>query len=391
MTTPDARTGGSTATVGTRTASGNGRPINVVFVPSVSGGLGHVTRTVKLARALERADPRLRISYALSERKLRRFNVEAVERTGYPVRILPDPVHHQRDREIRAALGEADVVIDDTERRLVAYRRILPRIRAWISIPMLPLWDELFMDWPRLEHVDHIIYAYPPSMPVPEDLAPFREKLTVSGPILDPDEMPDRTAARRRLGLPEGRRYVLYAPRGFPFGREFGRRVVNGVVGGFLRLRRRHPELRLILTAAPDPGAIRPPGLPPLDRIDGLTVHGVLPSEAARDYLAAADVTVVEGTSALFDAAMARAPVVMVPGPIHETRLEGSLLRERDAGLVLDVADVTRVTMGRAIRQALEPEGAAVRAARLRELIGTDGRERAVEAVLRVIAERVPA
>ena len=41
--------------------------LNVVFIPSVSGGLGHVTRTIKLARAPERADPSLRISYVLAE------------------------------------------------------------------------------------------------------------------------------------------------------------------------------------------------------------------------------------------------------------------------------------------------------------------------------------
>src|SRR5688572_12312398 len=87
---------------------------NVVFMPSVSGGLGHITRTVKLARALERADPSLRISYVLFERHLRPFNLEVVERSGYPVRILPDSPRQDRDEKVRSILGEADLVIDDT-------------------------------------------------------------------------------------------------------------------------------------------------------------------------------------------------------------------------------------------------------------------------------------
>jgi hypothetical protein len=176
-------------------------PLHVAFVPSVSGGLGHVTRTLKLARALERADPRLRITYVLDELNLRPINVDAVARTGYPYRIVPNPVRHERDERIRAVLGDVDLVIEDTNRRLIAHRRILPRLKAWISIPMLPIWDELFMDWPLLEQVDHILYPYPPVMPPPDELSPFLSKLTVTGPILDPEEMPDRAEARRRLGF----------------------------------------------------------------------------------------------------------------------------------------------------------------------------------------------
>ncbi len=90
---------------------GSGRPLNVVFIPFVAGGLGHVGRTLKLARALERADPALRISYVLDELRLRPLNLEVVRQTGYPVRLLPDPARHERDEKIRAVLGDADVVI----------------------------------------------------------------------------------------------------------------------------------------------------------------------------------------------------------------------------------------------------------------------------------------
>lgn len=365
-----------------------GEPVHVVFVPSVSGGLGHITRTVKVARALERADPTLRVSFVLDELDLRAFNVEAVARTGYPYRILPNPVRHERTDAIRAVLGDADVVVEDTNRRLIPYRRLLPRLRVWISIPMLPIWDELFMEWPLLEHVDHILYAYPSIMPVPEELSPFREKLTVTGPILDPEEMPTRAAARRLLGLDPACRYVTYAPRGFPFGAWFGRRVLGGVVGGFVRLRRDRPDLRLLLTAIPEPETVQPPRLPPLTGIDGIALWGTVAPETARDVVAAADVVVMEGTSTLFDAAVAGTPIVMVPGPIYETWLEGGWVDEADAGIVMRPGDVTPTTMARSLRRALDPELAAKRSDRLRTIVGDGGRDLAVATIRRLIAAR---
>ena len=366
-----------------------GADVNVVFIPSVSGGLGHVARTLKLARGLERVNPSLRISYVLDELQLRPFNVEAVARTGYPYRILPNPVRHERDEKIRAVLGKADIVIEDTNRRLIPHRRILPRLKAWISIPMLPLWDELFMDWPLLEHVDHILYAYPSIMPPPEELHLFRDKLTVTGPILDPDEMPSRARAKRRLALDADLQYITYAPRGFPFGEWFGRRVLTGVVGGFLQLRKEQPDLRLILTAVPDVAAVQPPRVPRLDRIDGVTVLGTVSPEVARDYVAAADLVIVEGTSTLFDAALARTPVVMVPGLIYETWLEGGWVDQSGAGIVMRPEEVTQRSMARAMRQALDRVAAPIRSTRLHELVGTGGRDVAVSVIRRIIAEKV--
>ncbi len=75
---------------------------------------------------------------------------------------------------------------------------------------MSPFRDELFMDWPLLEHADHIIWTYLPIMPVLDELEPFRHKLTVTGPILD-DDMPTRANARRRLGLSDAGQYITYA------------------------------------------------------------------------------------------------------------------------------------------------------------------------------------
>jgi hypothetical protein len=366
-------------------------PVNVAFIPSVSGGLGHVGRTLKLARALERSDPTLRISYVLDELELQPLNVEVVARTGYPYRILPNPVHHERTEKIRAVLGNIDVVIEDTNRRLIAHRRILPRLRAWISIPMLPIWDELHMDWPLLEHADHILYTYPPVMPPPEELLHFRHKLTVTGPILDPEEMPTRAEARRILGLDPEACYVTYAPRGFPFGEWFGRRVLNGVVGGVMRLRRQRPDLRLVLTAVPDLLAVQPPRLPPLDQIDCIEIVGTVSPETARDYIAAADAVVLEGTSTLFDAAIARTPVVMVPGLIHETALEGTWVNEGGAGIVLRPEHVTHRSMAQALRTALDPVEGRERSQRLAEFVGIGGRDLAVSTIRQVIADRIQA
>lgn len=368
--------------------AGNGAPLHVAFVPSVSGGLGHVTRTLKLARALERADPRLRVSYVLDELDLRPINVEAIARTGYPYRLLPNPVRHERDDKIRAVLGDVDVVIEDTNRRLIAHRRLLPRLKAWISIPMLPIWDELFMEWPLLEQVDHILYAYPSVMPPPVELSPFAAKLTVTGPILDVEEMPDRIEARRRLGLDPTNRYLTYAPRGFPFGEWFGRRVLTGVVGGYLRLRRELSDLRLLLTAVPDVAAVQPPRLPLLTEIEGVTILSTVSPDTARDHVVAADLVVLEGTSTLFDAAMARTPIVMVPGPIYETWLEGGWVHDAEAGIVMRPGDVTPATMARAMRRALDPSAAEGRVARLYDLVGENGRDVAVATIRRIIAER---
>ncbi len=363
--------------------------VNVMIIPSVSGGLGHVTRTLKLARGLERADPSLRVIYGLDEVGLRPINQEAISRSGFPLRVIPNPVRHERDERIRATLGDIDVVIEDTNRRLVAHRPLLPRLRAWISLPMLPIWDDLHMDWPLLEHVDCILYAYPAVIPVPEELDRFRDKLTVTGPILDPEEMPGRAEARHRLGLDQSARYIIYAPRGFPFGQWFGRRVLSGVVGGYARLARTQPDVQLLLTAVPDLAAVQPPRLPPLDQIDGVSVWGTLSPEQGRDSVAAADLVIVEGTTTLFDAATAGTPVLMVPGLIYETALEGTLVDEHGAGIVMRPEEVTARTMATNMRRALDPALSGQRVERLRTLVGPGGRDAAVSAICRVIEERV--
>jgi hypothetical protein len=248
------------------------------------------------------------------------------------------------------------------------------------------------MDWPLLEHADRVLYTYPEVMPVPEELSALGARLTVTGPILDPDEMPDRGVARAALGFADGERVVTYAPRDFPFGRWFGHRVLNGVVGGYLRARRSLPGLRLVLTAVPSVDAIQSSGLPRLDSIPGVTVKGMVSSAEARDHIVAADLVVVEGTSTLFDAAVAGTPVFMVPGPIYETSLEGTWVNEENAGIVMRPGDVTRRSVEQVFRTVFEQTAETrARSDRLRELVGRSGRDKAVAAILETIASATPA
>jgi UDP:flavonoid glycosyltransferase YjiC (YdhE family) len=156
-----------------------------------------------------------------------------------------------------------------------------------------------------------------------------------------------------------------------------------------MRLRRQRPDLRLVLTAVPDVAAVQPPRLPGLDQIDGVEIIGTVSPETARDYVAAADAVVVEGTSTLFEAAIARTPVVMVPGLIHETALEGTWVNEGGAGIVLRPEHVTHRTMAGALRAALHPVEGRERSQRLSEFVGNGGRDLAVSTILGVIAELV--
>src|SRR3954454_9063981 len=121
--------------------------MNVVMVPSVSGGIGHLSRTSALARALKRLDPSVHVEYVLDAQRLRPFNIDAALRMGFRPRLLPIRTPESRGPIVRACLGDADVIVDDVARYLLPLRRLVPRA-AWISIAMHPLGDELFMDWP---------------------------------------------------------------------------------------------------------------------------------------------------------------------------------------------------------------------------------------------------
>jgi UDP-N-acetylglucosamine:LPS N-acetylglucosamine transferase len=135
---------------------------------------------------------------------------------------------------------------------------------------------------------------------------------------------------------------VVYAPRGFPFGREFGHKVLSAVYGAIEALRAGgYPRLRLVLLAVNDPatelrGVEGVPGeLPAWVEVNGV----VTPAESLL-HARAADVLVGEGTSTMHEGAALRTPLVLVPGTIQEAMLLGVRMGERKAAHVFKVPGV---------------------------------------------------
>ena len=116
---------------------------------------------------------------------------------------------------------------------------------------MHPIGDELFMDWPLMAQMDAIIWAYPPAVGLPPELEIVADKVVQTGPFLDLDAVPEQEAARARLGLAGDEPVVVYAPRGFPFGKEFGHRCWPAVYGAVQASAAgaRFPKPRLVLLA----------------------------------------------------------------------------------------------------------------------------------------------
>ena len=329
--------------------------MNVVMIPSVSGGIGHIARTATLARMLLKLHPAATIEYLLDSERLRPFNVDAAARTGFRVAMLPSRPRETRDAIVRACLGHADVVIEDTQRYLVPLRQIIPRA-AWISIPLYPIGDELFTDWPFLAQTDAIIWPYAPFMGNPAELDIDADKVLQTGPFLELDGVPDRAGALAGLGFAPDEQLVVYAPRGMPFGRDFGQRVLAAVYGAVEALRAQHPTLRLVLLAVSRRDELYAAGvpetLPPWVEVVGV----VTPEESLR-YLRAAAITVAEGTSTAHEAMALGTPFVMVPGPIRETWLLGGRLAEEEAAQILWIERVTAEAMAHVFRTLLDRPG----------------------------------
>lgn len=87
---------------------------HVIFIPSVSGGLGHITRTLRRVREMQRRKPNLSIEYVLDQERLRLPNLAFAQSTGYPVQVLPIRSRDARDVIVQAMLGQADLIVDDT-------------------------------------------------------------------------------------------------------------------------------------------------------------------------------------------------------------------------------------------------------------------------------------
>lgn len=316
--------------------------MNVIMIPSASGGLGHIGRTAALGRAITRIAPRTNIEYLLDMEKLRPFNVDAAAAMGYRVSLLP--VRHRSDRDaiVRACLGHADVIVEDTCRSLIPYRQIVPHA-AWMSIPMYPLWDELFMEWPLLQQVDAIAWAYPPALEFPAELASLESKVLRTGPFLEFGDIPQRRAARAALGFDADEKIVVYSPRGMSFGRVFGEQVLAALLGA-VRAVHKKQRVKLVLTSVNDRDELRAPGVPdPLPK--WVSVVPTLPQRQMLTYLRAADVAVTEGSNATQEACALGTPILMVPGTIYETWVLGTHLKKIDGAKVVWIENVDAATI----------------------------------------------
>ena len=101
--------------------------MNIFMVPSVAGGIGHISRTITLARALTRLDAEVRIEFVLDAERLRPFNIDAVMRMGYRPRLLPKRLPDSRAALVRACFDDADVIVDDVSRYLLPLRHHVPQ------------------------------------------------------------------------------------------------------------------------------------------------------------------------------------------------------------------------------------------------------------------------
>lgn len=363
------------------------------MIPSVGGGIGHIARTGALARALLRLDPQLEVEYLLDTDRLRPFNIDACRRMGFRPRFLPPRNRENRDAVVRACLDDADVIVDDCSRYLQPLRRCVPQA-AWVSIPMHPLGDELFMDWPLMAQMDLVFWAYTPVVEVPLELDTVADKLVRTGPFLETADVPDQAAARRQLGLRSDGRHVLYAPRGFPFGREFGHRVLASVYGAVERLRATSaPDLELVLLSVVDPSELRgitdvPEELPGWVRVEGM----VSPAMSLL-HTRAADVVIGEGTSTMHEGAALRTPLVLMPGPIREAEMTAVGLAKAGAAQTFTREATTPERLAEAFRVALTP--GAVRDKALdtahRLVTGGGGAEAAAGRLLELMATRAAA
>ena len=331
------------------------RPFRVVMIPSVSGGIGHISRTAALAGALRRLNPTVEVEYLLDAEKLRPFNIDATRRMGFRPRFLPPRTRDNRDALVRACLDHADVVVDDCTRYLLPLRQAVPHT-GWVSLAMHPLNDELFMEWPLMVQMDAVIWPYAPLVELPAELKALNVEVVQTGPFLEPNDVPAKAASRVQLRLSEKEPFILYAPRGFPFGREFGHRAFAAIYAAVEALRcSRHAELKLVLLAVSDPAEMNGiPGVP--DKLpEWVVVKGVVTPAEALLFTRAADAVVGEGTSTMHEGAVLRTPLVLLPGPIAEATLLAQALARERAGMLILPEQTTAAVLTAAFLAALTP------------------------------------
>ena len=329
------------------------------MLPSVGGGIGHISRTAALARALIALDPSTDIDYLLDVDRLRPFNIDATRQMGFRPRFLPSRNRDNRDAIARACLDDAHLVVDDCCRHLLPLRQAVPHV-GWITLAMHPIGDELFMDWPLMAQMDAVIWAYAPLVGLPPELDAVAGKVVQTGPFLETDAVPDRQVARAQLGLPKQAPLVVYAPRGFPFGREFGHRVLSSLYRAIESLRGDAvPNLQLVLLAVSDPNELH--GIPdmPATLPDWVRVNGIVTPQQSLLYTRSADVLLGEGTSTMHEGAALSIPLVLIPGPIQEATLLAHKLGEMKAASVIELHDATPARFRKALSGALKRDAAA--------------------------------
>ncbi|MFH5923567.1 hypothetical protein [Roseomonas xinghualingensis] len=362
--------------------------MKIIMLPCVEGGIGHISRTATLARALRRLDPSVEIEYVLDTVRLRPLNVEMTVQMGYQPRLLPPITRENRNAITQACLGDADVIVDDTARYLLPLRACVPDA-AWVSIPIPPVGDELFGDWPFMKQMDAIIWAYAPLVALPEELSLVEDKIVKTGPFLDLAGVPGKAEARARVGF-SGKPTVLYAVRNFPFGQDVASRVLHGLYGAVERLRQGpHPDLELHLIAVRDQEELRNVlGLEAFP--DWVWLKGVVSQAEALLHIRAADIMIGEGTSTMHEAAGLETPLVLVPGPISETLLLGAALGRHQAAHHFPPDAVSADGLAEAFRSVLgDPVRTEAMLARAKSLItGGGGVEAAARLVLETGAKR---
>lgn len=368
-------------------------PRKIVMIPSVGGGIGHISRTGALARAIQRIDPIVEIEFLLDTDRLRPFNIDACRQMGFRPRFLPSRNRENRDAIVRACLDDVDVIVEDCCRYLQPLHRSVPQA-AWVSIPMHPVGDELFMDWPFMAQMDMILWAYTPVVDVPSELDVVSDKLVKTGPFLETADVPDQAEARRQLGLRAVGQHVVYAPRGFPFGREFGHRVLASVFGSIESIRKtKHPHLQLILLAVGNPEELRGIADLPESLPDWVHVQGLVSPAVSVLHTRAADVVIGEGTSTMHEGAALRTPLVLMPGPIREAELLAFGLAKAGAARSLTQAQTTPEAVAEAFAEALTPgptrDGRIETAFRL--VTGGGGAEAAARRILDLVDTRAVA
>ena len=285
--------------------------MKVMMVPSVSGGIGHISRTATLARALAQARSptsrstscsmraaapvqhrRRAAAWATGRGSCRRVRPRAAARSCAPVSATPTSIVDDVARYLRAAPPPRAACGLDLDRDAPAPRRAV---------------HGLADDGADGRH--HL--GLPPGGGPAGGAGDRCRQDRADRPVPRPRR---RTGARPRRvpswAIDPAEPVVVYAPRGFPFGKEFGHRMVAAIYGAIGTLRQDAPA-----PPAPRPACRQRSGGAAQRRgpAGGAAALGQR-ARASRArpmpccYQRAADILVAEGTSTIHEGAALWAP-----------------------------------------------------------------------------------